>query len=1450
MTSSAKLPSARSVFSSSERRRRSARSRFRKVMFETLEERRVLAAFPAPISSWEQAEFVRYEALVKFNPDTTDYQRQMVLGFAFAQTVQEWDELDMVHVRFPEPLGPDRTIQLTEMIHNSPYVEYAEPNLLRHVERVPNDPLFSDMWGMHNVGQVSPYPPFFPGVPDADIDAVEAWDTSIGSPNTVIAVIDTGTDYTHPDLAANIWTNNREVADGVDNDGNGFIDDIIGFDTFDLDNDPQDEHGHGTHVAGTVGAVGDNNVGVMGVSWNSQILIIKAANAGGGFPVSAIVGAQIYITRMRQQFNVNIVASNNSYGALGVGAFSFAEFDAIRTATNAGIAFIAAAGNDATNTDGPTVPHFPSGYNLPGIISVAATDRDDTLALFSNRGFVSVDLGAPGVDILSTFSTLLPPLSSPPPAPNIPPPGYGWLDGTSMASPMVAGAYAVIKSVAPRLTIAEVKSLMVRTVDPLPTLRNVSVSGGRLNLARALDEIPKNEFSGRVFADLDADGQFDAGEFGQSGWTVYVDLNNNRVLDPNEPSTTSAVDGTYELGAQLVPGTYFIREVVQTGWVQSFPGSQNNFAHTVVVSSRTETFENLNFGNKPVPGSVRGIKYNDLNGDGDRDPGEPGIEGIVIYVDVNNDFKIGIGEPAAITGPNGEFQINNILPGLVTLREVSKPGFLQTEPDPTGPELGGVSVLVIGGTVTTGVVFGNRAAFDWGDAPASYGTLAANNGPRHGLLPGFFLGNANDTSVTHIDDELNGVPSADADGDDLNQVDNDEDGVSFLTDLVPGSDATILVHVSSGNYGKGVLQGWIDFNNDGDFLDAGEQILRDRSLATGSYMFTFTVPATATVADTFARFRWGFERGIGPTGPASAGEVEDYPTSARALAPTANDDGPFDVARDSNFFDNEFDVLANDFPGISGLPFTIFSVDATSVQGGLVRINTTNNTIEYKPPAGYIGEDSFRYQISDGQRVSNFGTVRINVVPLDPVAVDDSFNIGQGSVGVSLDVVANDIAGVNGPLTIVARSNPTAGGTVTINTTTNRLVYTPPSPTFVGADTFSYFVTDGTFTSQANVLVQVGGPSASQIVEIEYKVFDDQGQELGVGGAQAPQVGDTIILGAFTRDLRGPFADPILPNLIPDASGVLSAYADVLYDADVVRPVSANNVFGIDITFGANYPLFQSATASVPGIVDEAGASTDAANEYVLGSDSNPLFFIKFLVTDEGTLKFLGNPDEDTANFTFETQVHSQTTGQPIVLDDDEIFFKHSPTIQVGATGEGEATNSFNRFDVNRDTIVSPHDAMLVISHLNRFGAGPYNPSFAAAFGQGLPENFLDVSGDGNVSPFDVKQVVDYLNDQANVSTSSTTSSATSQPQAEGEDDGSADVSQALGTTSDSSSVSTASSSDSSDKVSDYASSVDRLLSDDRFVTRGTSAAIASISDDSDEEEEDEESYFAELDSI
>ena len=347
-------------------------------------------------------------------------------------------------------------------LEKAPKVKYIEPDYAVQGMLTPDDPRYSDLWGLNNIGQTG-------GVTDADIDAPEAWDVSIGSSNVVVAVIDSGVDYNHADLKANMWINTgEEPGDGKDNDGNGYIDDIYGYDFYNNDANPMDDHSHGTHCSGTIAAVGDNGIGVVGVNWTAKIMALKFLSSSNSGYVSGAVAAIQYVTNMKNR-GVNVIAMSNSWGT---SSYSISLKNALASADAAGVLCVAAAGNYSRNND--TSPFYPASYDLPGVISVSATSNNDSLASFSSYGPTSVDLAAPGVSILSTT----------------PGGGYGYKSGTSMATPHVAGAAALIKARFPGLTYMGVKDSILGSVDYKANLEGKTLTGGRLNIRNALGEEP------------------------------------------------------------------------------------------------------------------------------------------------------------------------------------------------------------------------------------------------------------------------------------------------------------------------------------------------------------------------------------------------------------------------------------------------------------------------------------------------------------------------------------------------------------------------------------------------------------------------------------------------------------------------------------------------------------------------------------------------------------------------------------------------------------------------------------------------------------------------------------------------------------------------------------------------------------------------------------------------
>jgi len=422
---------------------------------ESLETRRLLSA---------AVNYVAGELLVGFNPGVSQAD---IADLYTAHGIAERKALDRNaapgarHVKLVSvPAG--QTTDLIPLLEHDPRVAYAEPNyLIPGAAVTPSDPDLARDWGLVNTGQTG-------GTPDADIDADEAWALATGGTNVIVAVIDTGVDYTHPDLAANMWHNPGETpGNGLDDDGNGFIDDYYGYDFANDDADPYDDLGHGTHCAGTIGMVGNNGVGSAGVNWNAKIMAIKT-DAGFGHATSDLIDAYNYIIMMRGR-GVDVRVTSNSYAG---GSFSQAWSDAVAALGQSGTLFITGAANQATDNDAN--PYYPASFGSPAIIAVAASDANDRIAPFSNWGATSVDLAAPGVDVWSTM----------------PGGAYGYNSGTSMSTPHVAGAAALVWSAHPELTAAEVKARLLNGADPIGQIgANASfptVTNGRLNVRNAL----------------------------------------------------------------------------------------------------------------------------------------------------------------------------------------------------------------------------------------------------------------------------------------------------------------------------------------------------------------------------------------------------------------------------------------------------------------------------------------------------------------------------------------------------------------------------------------------------------------------------------------------------------------------------------------------------------------------------------------------------------------------------------------------------------------------------------------------------------------------------------------------------------------------------------------------------------------------------------------------------
>ena len=428
---------------------------------------------PKPLSVKRSTKESEPEVLVKFKPGVTMAEIQRL---AARNNDRVEDEIEIVKglISIDDLDNADSETVARQYGALADSVLYAEPNneirldppaqapskrdLLERLPGAnqPNDPQFAEQWALNNLGQNG-------GKERADIDALAAWLKTRGSEEVVVAVLDSGVDYTHPDLVSNMWFRPDNIPQYTD-DELGSFNDERGFNGTSAAGDPMDENGHGTHCSGIIGAEGNNDEGIAGINWNVRIMPLKFMGRGGfGTTKDAIEAINYAVDRKQKGVNVRVI--NASWGST---LRSKALEDAIRAAGEQGILFVAAAGNASTDND--KRPHYPSNYALPNVISVAATDRNDALTSFSNYGVKTVHIAAPGKDILSTWLN----------------DQYREASGTSMAAPQVAGVAALIVAANPDITVDQLRKKLLSAVDKIDSLNGKVENGGRLNASKAL----------------------------------------------------------------------------------------------------------------------------------------------------------------------------------------------------------------------------------------------------------------------------------------------------------------------------------------------------------------------------------------------------------------------------------------------------------------------------------------------------------------------------------------------------------------------------------------------------------------------------------------------------------------------------------------------------------------------------------------------------------------------------------------------------------------------------------------------------------------------------------------------------------------------------------------------------------------------------------------------------
>lgn len=433
---------------------------------------RVLARFKAGVNLQQRADALAGQS-------ATVYRQYSRVSNLVAVELLPQPRLSSVVPGPNKSLSPGKELmRRIQALRDTGVFDYVEPDYIVHINLTPSDTAYSDgtLWGLNNTGASG-------GVAGADIQAAEAWDITTGDANVIVGVIDTGIRYTHQELVSQMWNNPGEIpGNGIDDDNDGYVDDVHGINSIIGTGDPMDDNEHGTHVSGTIDAQANGGGPHVGVAWNVKLMGLKFLDANGSGNTSDAIECVNYAVAEKARLGPNVrMILSNSWGG---GAFSQGLLDAITAARDAGILFVAAAGNDGNNND--SLPSYPASYEVDNVISVAAIDRSNQLAYFSNYGANTVHLGAPGVDIYSCVNTS--------------DTAYATFSGTSMATPHVSGVAALIWSAFPNASLAEVRQRLLVGTVPIPALNGVTVTGGRLNAYNSLTVAPDGKLEISVSA--------------------------------------------------------------------------------------------------------------------------------------------------------------------------------------------------------------------------------------------------------------------------------------------------------------------------------------------------------------------------------------------------------------------------------------------------------------------------------------------------------------------------------------------------------------------------------------------------------------------------------------------------------------------------------------------------------------------------------------------------------------------------------------------------------------------------------------------------------------------------------------------------------------------------------------------------------------------------------------
>ncbi len=709
--------------------------------------------------------------------------------------------------------------------------------------------------------------------------------------------------------------------------------------------------------------------------------------------------------------------------------------------------------------------------------------------------------------------------------------------------------------------------------------------------------------TGRAFNDLNRNGS-GTGDAGIAGVTVFADINGNGIRDTGELSTLTGTDGTFSIGAPT--GNYSIVAIPPANFGASTPTS-------IAANSGA-----LNFGFYRTTSDATGT-VTDTNGNP--------IEGVYVYLDLDGDKRPDLGEPATNSAANGTYSLNFPGIGTYTIFVVVPSGFRQVTPaSGTGVQVqfNGTSIVQPGTSLPVDARFVFEASTDFGDAPASYGSAS------HGIINGLSLGGA------LIDPETSSQSNATATGDDADGLD-DEDSVLLTSPLARGGTSTFTVNVINTTGSTAYLQAFMDFDQNGVFTDPGEQFVINLPIASGAgtqaIPVSVTVPTTATLGTTFARFRLSQSIGIGATGFASSGEVEDHTFTIMQTTDLANDDpdptnpGSMTVSRNSTA--NVLNVLANDFQA-PGNGLTISNLNLAGAVGQ-ISISGDRKAVLYTPPNGFVGSDSFSYTVRDqfGNTSSADVTVTVQFQSASPIAVDDSFEVPTGSSNRALNVLENDVPSAAGGISVISVTSGSAGGFLSVTGGGQSIRYTPQAG-FNGTEQFTYTIQDsaGQISSAIGTVHLLPGAILDDIVRFSLEILDQDGVSLeGENNEFTPtvRVGDTFQIRVSVDDVRS----------LPSPEGVASASMDLLYSAALVAVKNANPLFNggfpFDISFGQLFGGLRDGDINTPGLLNDAGGIQTAADPGSQVEHSGPveLFTVTMQAVAPGVAQFIGDPSEN-----------------------------------------------------------------------------------------------------------------------------------------------------------------------------------------------------------------------------